>query len=286
MSLGGQLAITEGRTELKFSLGGQGLAKFRAGLAGRVPEYHHGGGSSALSGLARHFTSTVYFDTANFDIFRAARSGAPHVKLRGREYYDVLPLDELAVDVDELCKSAPILWLELKTRDGDESGKRRVGVPKRRLSHFLHSPEVDPELRSIQEESLGSDGAAVLSEMLEFLKQVGAPLEASCIINYARASWQSDDGALRITVDEELCVFAPQAAVLERDVTLSRERLGTPAWKRTGAIVEVKTLGSCPDWLRTMLADCGARQTSTSKFITGTLAVTEPRHPDLEVHET
>lgn len=277
MSIGDQQAITVARDELKYLVERPALPAILRVLASQLPAYHHGEKSSALSALSRHYTTTIYFDTPSLALLHSAVGGDTYIKLRAREYYDVLPLDELATAEDDLVRSAPILWLELKRRDGYASGKRRVGVPKRRLAGFLHAPAVDPELRAIQQQSLGPEGDEVLAEMLKFLQDFGEPMEASCIVNYARSSFQTADGALRVTVDEELAVYAPNWGVISRDATLTRGRLGQPRWTHAGAVVEVKSLGPAPAWLLRALEMPGVQPTGQSKFITASHAVHGPR---------
>lgn len=272
--------VTIDRAELKFQIESEAIDGLVNALSARLPSYHHGGRQSALATLGRHYTTTVYFDTSSHVLWRAAISGDPHIKLRVREYYDVLPLAELAVDEAEMLRAHRIAWLELKRREGERSFKRRLGVPKHRLAAFLQTPQVDPELRAIQRESLGAEGDQVLAEMLAFLAGLGEPVRASCVVNYTRASWQSLDCSLRVTLDEDLAVFAPRAGMWGQDTVLTRAVLGTPARALQGAIVEVKSGQACPAWLMDALSEAGAVRTQNSKFVTAstTLYGAPPAH--------
>lgn len=270
----GDAALTAARSEVKYRLPLASLSRLRAELDARLLSHHHG--ASPVAAMMRHYTTTVYFDTADRQLCRAAVAGGEHVKLRAREYYDLLPLAELATDESELLRSQPIVWLELKRRAGDHSAKRRVGVPKYRLVQFLQSPGVDPELRSIQRRSLGAEGDEVLGEMLEFLGQLSAPVQTSAIVNYARSAWQDERGAIRVTVDEELAAFAPYAGMWQRDLPLTRRFLGRPARAEPLAIIEVKHLGSSPAWLTEALAGFGAVRSGYSKFQEASIAIYGP----------
>lgn len=280
----GDEALTASRSEIKFRLPLTSLARLRQALEQKLCSHHHN--RSPLAAMMRHYTTTVYFDTADRILCRAAAAGGEHVKLRAREYYDLLPLAELATDESELLRSKPILWLELKRRTGDQSEKRRVGVPKYRLVQFLRSPGVDPELRAIQRRSLGAEGDQVLSEMLDFLRQLAAPVQTSAIVNYSRSAWQDARGELRVTVDEELAAFPPYPGMWQRDLPLTRSYLGKPARVERLAVVEVKHLGPCPQWLPELLAGCGADRSGYSKFKEASTAIYGPCTVPADLAET
>lgn len=271
--------LLEARTELKYLLQGARGADLKAELSSRLCPHHHESETSAIAPMAHHYTTTVYFDTAGLDFFRKARAGGQHVKLRAREYYDVLPLEELVTDAGDLLRYAPLLWLELKSRDGDLSGKRRIGVPKRRLMALLDSVSIDDELRAIQRQAHGGDGEAALGELVRFLERLGKPLRPSAAVNYRRAAYQDPAGSLRLTVDDELAFYAPREALWASESPLTRAVLGPPVAVEPRLVVEVKHLGMLPSWLPEALTAMGAERTDFSKFAAATEAVTAAGRP-------
>lgn len=272
MSVAGDRALTANRAEHKY-LVHTGQVPGLLAVLDRALYRHHHAADSPVAGMTQHFTTTVYFDTSGRELYSAARRRADHTKLRAREYYDVLPLAELATNEEELLRSSPILWLELKDRSGDQTGKRRAGVPKRRLHEFLAHRKSDPELRAIQTETYGEQGEDVLARVVDFLESYEEPLQPSCIVNYRRTAWQNAEGSVRVTLDEDLCTFAPRDALWQQERTLTRSALGHPTSLSHDAIVEVKRLGNFPEWLANALSTAEARPSHVSKFVLASAAL-------------
>ncbi|MDD9942101.1 MAG: VTC domain-containing protein [Myxococcales bacterium] len=273
MPVGRDAALTAAREEHKYLLRGRHVPALIRALEGELQEHHHDADSPLLSPMTQHFTTTVYFDTHSRKLFRAALHSPEHIKLRAREYYDLMPLAEVAVDEREMLRSQPILWLELKRRRGDHSDKRRLGVPKRRLAAFLSAPAVDPELQEIQRRTYGPQGDQVIEDVLTFLASFDEQLGPSCIVNYRRRAFQNDEGTVRVTVDHDLATFAPQAALLADAAPLTRTRLGPPAQLRRDAVIEVKHLGQGPTWLTELIGELGSKRTNFSKFVMASAAL-------------
>ena len=270
---GGDSAVTRGRTEVKHLVAPDAIRDLERLLDEHLrPHRYTGEGANTLP-LARHYTTTIYFDTPGRALFRAA-SEHRNLKLRAREYYDLHPeLVEVATDPAQLVRYQPILWLELKLRLGDRSRKRRVGIPKSEVPDFLRSREASAEMLEIQRGEHGTDAERVIDALLAFVARFDEPLGASCMVNYRRASWEDEHGQLRVTIDRDLAVFSPPEALWADERPLVRESLGTPRHREPRCIVEVKHRTAIPAWLAEALDRSGEQAASFSKFRIASTAV-------------
>jgi hypothetical protein len=269
----GDRLLTRARQETRFLLSStRAPALVRALSAELVPHRYAGRGANRLP-LARHYTTTIYFDTRDRALYRAAGERA-HVKLRAREYYDLHPeLTEVATDPAQLVRYQPILWLELKLRDGERTEKRRVGIPKREVPEFLAAGGASGEMLASRHAGAAGDENDVIAAVQSFVACFSDGLAASCLVNYRRAAWQSADGDLRVTLDRDIAAFAPPAELWSRRTPLVRETLGNPLHEPRDCVVEVKSRSTRPAWLDRVLAEAGARCASYSKFRTASAAV-------------
>jgi hypothetical protein len=267
--------LTAERDEWKYLLDAERVAAFSAAMGQRLPHHRFTGDGANPLPRPRHFVTTVYFDTPARDQYRAGRAGGGlHLRLRAKEYYDVHPgLVELAVDPRQIVKYQPVLWLELKFRDGSRSGKQRVGIPKRDVPAFFTEGLVTPEMVALQRPLHGPDAEGALREVAAYCGRYRQPFSADCLVNYRRLPWQDPDGSLRVTLDLGLELFAPPADLWKRDCALVRETLGAPVGRHPGAVLEVKARGALPVWLSALLAEMGARQANFSKFEEASRAV-------------
>jgi hypothetical protein len=194
--------------------------------------------------------------------------------MRAKEYYDLHPsLAELATDPRQIVKYQPVLWLELKFKDGTRSGKRRIGVPKRQVPQFFDQGLITPEMVELQRASYGAESEAVLREIAQYCGRYDEPMQADCLVNYRRMPWQDQAGHLRVTLDVGVEFYAPPADLWERQHPLVRESLGASVGRLDTAVVELKSRGEPPAWLRELLDRSGARQVRFSKFEAASQAV-------------
>lgn len=266
--------LTASRREDKY-LVSVDAARALASAANRFlsPHRFRGDGANPLPG-ARHFVTTIYFDTAERELFQAAHAGAAHLKLRAKEYYDLHPdLTELATDAADLVRFQPIVWLELKHKDAAMSGKQRIGVPKADLPAFFAEGRLSPATIEIQEAAYGSEARAVMAEVVRLCASCRRPLAADCLVNYRRQAWQDDDGALRLTIDTGLSFFAPPPDLWQRRRALVRESLGAPTAVEARRVLEIKTRGPTPGWLAARLDELGLAPVGFSKFEAASAAV-------------
>ena len=250
-------------------------AKAVIGAANRnlTPHRFRGDGANLLPG-ARHFVTTIYFDTPGRELYRAARGSSQHLKLRAKEYYDLHPdLTETATTVGELVRFQPIVWLEVKSRDAGFTGKQRIGLPKVDVPAFFAEGRLTEAMVQIHESTFGGDARAALGAVARLCAGCKEPLRADCLVNYRRQAWQDDDGALRLTIDTGLAFFQPPTDLWARRRALVRETLGAPTASEPRRVLEVKTRGASPDWLREVCDRLTLEPIGFSKFEAASAAI-------------
>ena len=260
--------MTAHRRETKHLVTGEQARVIAAAVAAHLtPHRYAGPGASALPG-AHHYVTTIYFDTPSRALFRAARaSAAQHLKLRAKEYYDLHPdLTETATDPRQLVRYQPILWLELKEKDGAHTGKRRIGIPKVDVPAFFALGRVTAEMVRIQEDAFGAAGRSVLEAVAALCAGCAEPLHADSLVNYRRTAWQDDGGELRVTIDSKLTFYAPPRDLWTRGWALVRETLGPPRGADSRRVLEIKSHGEPPRWLVDALAAARVEPVAFSKF--------------------
>lgn len=271
--------LTADRRELKFRVPPSKARAFAQVLSERLPPHRFTGpGSNTLPG-ARHFVTTVYFDTAHHELYAAACAHGDSLKVRAKEYYDEnLALTELVRTRAELVHSSPILWVEIKESHDARSTKRRIGIPKHEVSRFFATGQITEQMLEIQRELYAAASQEVLDGLVEVCRRFSTPLRPSVVVNYRRSAWQDADESLRVTIDRDLAFFAATANTWPESPRLEREHLGPKVGSDPAYIVEVKCLGSLPSWLDdTLLVHAGA-PARTSKFLAASEAVL--RTPD------
>lgn len=228
---------------------------------------HRGEGANRLP-AAQHYVTTIYFDTTSRALYRAAQTSTEsHLKLRAKEYYDLQPgLTETATDPRQLVRFTPVLWLEIKSKDGGHTGKQRIGIPKRDVPAFFGGGTITPGMVALQDR-------AVLDAVASLCASCAEPLVADCLVNYRRTAWQDAAGELRVTIDTGLAFFAPPADLWERGWALVRQTLGTPVATEGRRVLEIKCHGEQPRWLVDVLRDQEIHPVPFSKFEAASSAV-------------
>lgn len=274
MSSAADARITAERDETKHVLDAAWAQQVASALRRRLPTHRFcGEGANELPG-ARHYVTTIYFDTPSRELYRAACASDRSLKLRAKEYYDLHPsLAEVARNPRDLVRYHPVLWLEIKWRDGVRTGKRRVGIPKADVPEFFGTGRITRDMAEIQEGVYGSDAAAVLAELSALCGRFREPLRADTLVNYRRLAWQDEAGDLRVTLDVGPAFFRPPEDLWSRRHALVREALGTPAGTEPRCVLEVKTRRQPPPWLADLLAKAHARPVAYSKFEEASRAV-------------
>jgi hypothetical protein len=271
-SLGrGDERMTAEREEIKYLVAPDKLAALAAELTRCLPSHRFTGeGANGLPG-PHHYVTTLYFDTPSRLLFRTAVKDFEHnVKIRAKEYYDLHPsLAELATDATQIVRYQRWLWFELKRRDGTHTSKRRFRLRKQEVPAFFSYGKRSPD--SIVppppgDEPLAAGFDAELQEIVDYCQSLDEPLEAACLVNYRRLSWQSDDAHLRVTVDLGLMFYAPPADLWTREHALVRNTLGPPRGGQDKAVLEIKRHEQLPSWLDAALDRAGVQPMPFSKF--------------------
>ena len=284
-------AITRDRRELKFTLSELHAGQFAAQVSARIPKHRFSGRGANRLPRARHYVTTVYFDTPTRALYRAVRADDDSLKVRAREYYDLHPeLLELATDPRDIVRYSPVLWIEIKGKRDGRTYKRRVGIPKGDLSPFFERGEVSQAMLDLQRAARhhsehesepdasqpAAAGEDVIAELSTLRARFSEPLRASCLVNYRRTAFEDTAGSLRITFDQRVACFAAAESLWKTEKPLVREALGAPMHEHSGYILEVKARGELPGWLADLLEQTGAEQHSLSKFVTASEAVHGP----------
>jgi hypothetical protein len=265
--------LTADRTEIKYVMPAERAAGFVHGMASLLPLYRHRDPGVEPSPHAEHYATTVYFDTADKHLYRAAVHEPVHVKVRAREYYEVRSGElDLSADLHDIVQPRPVSWVELKARDGQRTSKRRVLIAKLDVLQFLDSLEVADGTRATE-----PAGSVEVDDMLADLRRVRGylpgPLRPSCVVNYRRLSWQDSGEALRITLDRDVCAFAPTPDLWTRSGASSRRVLGRALLEEPRCVLEIKSHGHVPAWLGQVLAKHQATEVDYSKFVMASRAV-------------
>jgi hypothetical protein len=258
-------AITQNRRELKFKLDGTHAAAFAAGVAARIPKHRFVGRDANSLPRARHYVTTVYFDTVARDLYRAVCEDPSSLKIRAREYYDQHPeLIELVTDARDIVRSGRVLWIEVKGRRDGRTYKRRVGIPKADIEPFFERGVVSDAMRELQRSS--APALDLIAELSALRERFNEPLRASCVVNYRRTAFEDPAGTLRITFDQQVACFAPLRALWTSTKPLVREALGRPLYQEPCYVVEVKARGELPAWVVELVQRMSLEEQVFSKF--------------------
>jgi SPX domain protein involved in polyphosphate accumulation len=267
-------SITHDRVELKFKVSAAHASTFARGLAAHVAEHRFEGKGANRLPRARHYVTTVYFDTPSLDLYRAVRGSEENLKVRAREYYDLHPeLLELATHANQVVRYSPVLWVEVKGKHQGRTYKRRIGIPKTDVSAFFERGEVSEAMHALQVDQRGKKADDVIAELLDLRTRYSEALRPSCIVNYRRTAFQNPAGTVRITLDQRLACFAPADELLTQPKPLLREYLGRARYEEPSFILEVKLTGDMPGWLEQLMQSARAEQFAFSKFVTASESV-------------
>jgi SPX domain protein involved in polyphosphate accumulation len=267
-------SITHDRVELKFKVSQAHAGAFSRSVSAHMAEHRFQGKGANRLPRARHYVTTVYFDTPSLDLYRAVRESDDNLKVRAREYYDLHPeLLELATSQADIVRHSSVLWVELKGKHEGRTYKRRVGIPKSDVVPFFERGQVSRAMRELQTQNTDDD---VIAELLELRARYREALRPSCLVNYRRTAFQDEHGSLRITLDQRLSCFAPPPDLLEHARPLLREQLGPSRYDEPAIVLEVKLTEALPVWLDELLSNTRAERSTFSKFVTATEAVYGP----------
>jgi hypothetical protein len=200
--------------------------------------------------------TTVYFDRPEGTLARRALSGRGRaVKIRLREY---LPPEGGA--------GSPLVWIEVKEREGVTSWKTRFPLPKELVAPFfrghVEAVRIPDGPGAGGAEERGVRGVRRIRALAR-----GGPLVAVGATCYRRLAIEGGHPRARLTVDQEVTFHVGALDLYEGRSTLDRAALGPPAVEHAGAVAEIKVRGLLlPDWCDRARRD--RRPVEFSKFLT------------------
>jgi hypothetical protein len=266
--------ITADRYELKYvltsTLGDTLLAEIRNHLTPHTPVPVSSKDQLSSARSWEQYISTIYLDTAGYDIYRACLAGDTDEKLRIKEYRP------RGTDA-----RSEVLWIEVKKSSGSRSQKERIAVSREVIDAVLAAGNVslDSIMKAMREH--GESSRFFLQRLWRLQHQHHRPLQATATVGYRRRAWQDSTGSLRVTIDEDLRVSRPLPEGAQCFVPLVPHDVDTSGFAEHGfKLLEVKYRdSSLPDWL----ADClhnlpparlpGHPQRPFSKFLAASEAV-------------
>lgn len=260
----------EERSEQVYFLRAESTQRFIEGVSAHLDVDAFGRKESDPTESPAHYITTLYFDSDTQEIARACEGGTEGVRLRAREYYDHLP--------EQGIRREPLLWLEVKTRNGASTRKVRFAIPSHEVQTVLSDGVITERMLHFESRAWGQSAEAVLREIAELCMHTAGPLKPDCMAHYRRQAWQDTDETLRITLDTELAFHRPPANPFQGGLTLAEAISEPPVARLLHSLVEIKARGEPPDWLRNLIADVGldpAREGSGSfsKFVAASHAV-------------
>jgi VTC domain len=266
--------LFESRSEQVFFLATELEQAFIEGVAARLQADWFHRDEAQQSEPSAHYITTLYFDSETHEIARACEAGIEDVRLRAREYCDQLPEQGLYRE--------PLLWLEVKTRNGPSTRKVRFAIPSHEIESAL-SDGVTSERLYFQSKSRpwGQSAEVVLREIAQLCTNTGQ-LQPDCMSHYRRRAWQDTCETLRITLDTELAFYRAPSNLVWCDTALSDAIAEPPVAQLRHNLVEIKSRGLPPDWLLELMIDVGLEpayegKRSFSKFVAASHAVQSSR---------
>lgn len=241
--------MTRSRQELKFLVPSTRTVALRRFIDERSPRHHLHQSANIL-----HYSTTIYFDTSDREIFKLNHAAQSGIKLRAREYYEVRPgLAELATESLQPVRDISTLWLELKWKTGDRTEKHRLAIPKSEVPGLFERGAVNDAVRQLHQQQYGDLGDEGFAQLEQLCARFASPLRADCIVNYRRRAWQDDDQGSRVTLDTQLACFEPPQGLWAKTTPLTRHVLGRPTYAQQEAVLELKSTGQdAPEWFETI----------------------------------
>lgn len=222
------------RDETKFLID-ERAARGLAGVLGR-----HLPGLSPPTGAR---ITTVYFDTPGGAILGAARTEGRSIKVRVKEY-------ELRGDSNEV-------WLELKLREGERTGKLRTGISRGRVLDAVGGA--------------GPGKGSVFDALARLRAALDGPLVPVCTVSYRRLAWETDDERIRVTIDTAIRFAGPPSRAW--DEAPLAQLAPPPVGEFAGGLLELKLRVPSPTWLAEQIEGMGLSRSPFSKFVAGSDAV-------------
>ena len=176
----------------------------------------------------------IYFDTPDYCLIRHSLEKPVYKeKLRVRSY--------------GTASSGDNVFVELKKKYQQVVYKRRVSLPEREAMYYLGS-----------DASGGLDGQ--IGSEIDYFRSFYRELAPKVFISYDReAFYDREDDSFRVTFDENIMWR-------DYDLSLTMPPRGNRILPPDTSLMEIKTSGSIPLWMTSMLSENGIFKTSFSKY--------------------
>jgi hypothetical protein len=266
--------LFEARSEEVFFLATEWERTFVEGVAARLQADWFHRSEAENDEPPAHYITTLYFDSDTHELARACEAGSEDVRLRAREYCDHLS--------EQGIRREPLLWLEVKTRNGSSTRKVRFAIPSLDVETALGDGVTSEQLYiQSQTRPWGESAELVLHEIAQLCMHTG-PLKPDCMSHYRRRAWQDANETLRVTLDTELAFYRAPANLLWTDTTLSDAIAVPPVARLRNSLVEIKARNEHPDWLLELMIEAGLEpacegKRAFSKFVAASHAVHSSR---------
>ncbi len=228
---------TQDRREFKFLLSAVEGERFRSFVSGQIPVDR-----GAENGYP---VISEYYDTADRHSYWQKVWGAGNRRrVRSRVYGRP----------DGLIP--PAAFIEIKHKLGGDGVKRRAALPIEAL-HELSTGRI-PD--SLLESRRSKADLHVVAELRDLIVEAGARPVVQ--VRYDRMAYDSGpQGRIRITFDTGLCCRFDMKPLVPDDRDFPLAVVDSEI-----AVVEVKTIGAVPIWLRNATAEFGLQARSMSKY--------------------
>jgi len=191
------------------------------------------------------WSTTVYCDTYDWKVYRAAEQGAA-LRLRFREYHRTRPEDAF---------TSARLWLELKEDVDDTSRKERFEIAGDLVPAFLRGEEILP---------LSADGLSARAG--ELVRDGARPV---VVTQYNRLAYASPQDLIRVTADHNL-IYLAVPWTSNHDGAIPA-RMGPILARETDVVIEMKWFDDLPSWAEELHGYLRQRapEDRPSKFVVG-----------------
>ena len=234
--------LTAVRREVKYQLKPEDAQKALSAVGTHVP-------LKVYDGALSSFRISVYLDSADRALASAELKAKGHssIKLRAKDYYLI---QETKPVFEEKC------FLEVKARLGSIVEKSRFRIKRQEMARVL--------INGPTAVARPADRAAV--EAFEEVRG-GRALKPLFVVHYHRTTFEDQSRMMRITFDDHVTYHLPPPGLYVSAFSCSRADLPPPLLVETDWIVEMKTVGSLPDWVSQIFKQ--EQKTEYSKFGVG-----------------
>ena len=232
--------MSASRTEYKFLINAEQYHQWKDEISQRLAVDQNPGNSGDYPIVSQ------YYDTADRECYwEKQRRFQSRRKIRVRVYGS------------ETAQIPPAGFLEVKHKLNGLGVKRRLPMPVEAAQAFAGGN--DDVLREMYD-SVGRSGRIVIDEVLGMRAAGHIP---SMQIRYDRNAFSSPDGILRVTFDNLLRCRSDFSKLLPDDPDFDQFII-----PKGESIMEIKSIGPVPYWLRVRAGETGLCRRSFSKYCT------------------